>query len=302
MICKGKHQFIVLASHSLSSIKAEQRVMDVISSYGLKKSPKQLKAGGNCITVTDRNGERKSVSFSELAKGAEKDGAVPHLDRLRWRDTSPHGSVSVSTDASSFPPIVLGLGIRTSEPLEAPGYITNDVVADTLEDILHHRQETARLSCSDSQFRPCFRAYRSYLSSCVTAIDAHLNYQAWFAINDKQQAIKYTKKELKTLKNKYMSIEKKISLWMPLLYSGQTLDLNGIEWRAFDQIKAARNSFIHVNEPDYNFSLQRVTKTLNKCTQGVGQFLIKLCSFAKLNPHPNMIRTRYAPKAMFHKK
>ena len=218
---------------------------------------------------------------------------------MLWRDRHGRGTVAAATDASIFPSTVVQSGARTSTPLEAPGFVTTDVVFELLADTLFFRQLTALLSVLEDQFRPCFRAYRAYLAACMSAVDAWLNERAWYRVNDPAKNSDLKPGEIARLCDRYLSLAKKLRMWPPILFRSSRLDETSAEWQTWNRIRLARNAIIHVNEPEFNFSLRRAAESLNDCRLGVGGLLVALHSLEGTHPSPGVLANRWAPEASF---
>ena len=294
------HRFLVLATGSVGRTDAEARVLGALRAYGVSLSKKQL-VGGATLELKFGAAPAVTTTFANLVAGTRATGVIPELDRMRWRAADPYGVVSGATDASGLPPIVLGAGPRTSHPFIGPGYTTNNVVADILDDVLFYRSEVARLSfLSDDQFRPAFRAFRGYLSACITTLDAFLNRCAWFGLHDSARPL--TTKEEATLQNQRLPLDAKFRNWLPILCAGNGLDETSRSWVDYQAIRTARNGFVHVNEPDYMFMLRDAASTLNLCRLGVGQILIDTVSLFGRAAFPTVFAVRFAPEASFVEK
>jgi hypothetical protein len=128
-----------------------------------------LAAGTLTLSLRNRNGVESKTTYPQLLTELHLMGACK-LHRLRWRDTDPHGTISVWVPEGL--PIVIGTGSRKSAPVLGPGYGTSDVVGEILEDVLHFRREVAEFSKNRESLVVSFRAYRG---ACITAVDAALN-------------------------------------------------------------------------------------------------------------------------------
>jgi hypothetical protein len=208
-----------------------------------------------------------------------------------------HLAVVSETDVEGIE-LSLGTGPRSSQPMSGPGYHTNDVVSDVLDNVLAHRREVAELShFGQAGFQPCFRSYIAYLLASVTAIDAYLNRHRWFGLND--PSIRLSDAAKKEIKNVAVSLDQKLRRWVPALTGGRLLDESGQPWAEYTILRVTRNGYTHVNDPDHRFELRRAADILNKCRLGVGQLLIDLAELFAHAPAPAMYRVRYAHEATF---
>jgi len=254
----------------------------------------ELRSGIHKLTLTPARGEKMILAVPELLTQLHLTGAC-ELDRARWIDTDPYGSIA--TEVPEGIPIVVATGPRNSPPLHGPGYVTNDVVTELLDDILFYRGTVAQSSHPGEMFRPAFRAFRAYLAASISAIDATLNRLAWFALNDATSPA--PSNVVKLLSRKTASLDEKLQKWLPLLTGGGAIPQNNIEWRHYQDLKRTRNSMIHVNDPEFLFSPRDAADALNLCRHGVGGLLRQISELLKRHPPPAVLRVARAPLARF---
>lgn len=287
-----QHQFIVLDPTSLSPSDAEHALIESLKAYGLKLT-ERLRSGAESFFLTDKAGRRTELAFATLVADLHLTGAC-ELDRLRWADTDPHGTIEVQVP-EGMPPIVIGTGPRTSEPLDGPGYLTNDVVGELLGDVLHYRRRFAEASDGREEFHPAFRAYRSYLAASVSSIDATLNRLSWFARNGGS----VTPSHVKLLSRRALPLDEKLRKWLPIVTGGGVLPESDDVWHDYTAIKDARNAVVHVNDPDFMFSAKSAVDTLNRCRHGVGGLLREIARLLGRNAAPGVLRVLRAPLAHY---
>jgi len=133
----------------------------------------------------------------------------------------------------------------------------------------------------------------------MTAVDAWLNERAWYRVNDPARNTDLTKHEVTRLSDRYLSVVKKLRIWPPILFRSSAIEETSPEWVAWNQLRLARNSIIHVNEPEFNFSLRLATASLNDSRVGVGGLLVHLHSLEGTHPSPGVLAVRWAPEAAF---
>jgi hypothetical protein len=286
--------YIELDAFSLTPSEAEAVLRELLASYGQDVTP-EFRSGARSLTVTQRDGEKTQVTFAGLITEIHLFGASK-LHQIRWRDTDPYGTVAFAVPPG-LPEFVIGTGPRTSPPLAGPGYATNDVVSELLEDVLVRRKETATLSHQDDMFRAAFRAYRSYLSACVSSVDAYLNSLSWFTRKQPTTALSFA--DMKLLTHKTLPLNEKLRRWLPIITGGANLSESGNEYGALQAIKEARNAVIHVNEPDFLFSLPDAALILNLCRDGVGGVLRDISRLLGRYPSEWVIRVAFAPRARY---
>jgi hypothetical protein len=284
---------IELEPVSLSPSEAEAELAALLRAYGVAPTA-ELVAGTVGLTVKDAKGNQSKITYPHLLTELHLTGAC-ELHRLRWQDTDPHGTITVWVPEGV--PIVIGTGVRNSQPVQGPGYGTSDVVGEILGDVLHFRKQVAEFSRKRESFALAFRAYRGYLGACVTAVDAALNRLSWFALNEPGTAL--GPKEEKLLRRRSLPLEEKLRCWVPLLTAGGRLSESAVSWVNCQAIRTARNGFVHANEPDFAFSLQASSDVLNLCRAGVGQLLMELSGLLSRNPAPAILRVARAPRAVY---
>lgn len=101
--------------------------MTALKACNIKTSKSQLKKKDLQIKLKDKYGKETIKTFSNLVEETRKTGVVPEVDRILWIKTNHFGTVAAATDANNFPAMKIQTGIRNSEALKAPGYITNNI-------------------------------------------------------------------------------------------------------------------------------------------------------------------------------
>lgn len=300
-----QHRMIRLDDVALSQEQAAKRIFKNLRALGVAieseekflSGIKTIKGHGGVIIgiFDDEHKKEKDIDIFDILQGTIKTGEVPDLDRILWHKRDPFGSVSASTNAK-LPPTVVSSGPHTSEPLHAPGLVTNDVVSECLSDILYYRVSTAESSAYLDGFRPCFRNFRSYLSSCIITLDAWINREAYFALMS--PSTKLSTKDQKTLSRVTVPLDVKLQNWMGIIH-GRSVDVQSQSWQAYSAIKQQRNKLLHLNEPAFAFSVEHAAAALNLCRMGVGLLLVELYNIATRTPLPSVYRVAFAPPARF---
>jgi hypothetical protein len=279
---------------ALSPSDAQGALSDLLRRYGVQLTP-ELRNGTHKLTLTPARGDKVSLAVPELLTQLHLTGAC-ELDRARWVDTDPHGSIA--TEVPEGLPIVIATGPRNSPPLLGPGYVTNDVVSELLDDVLVYRRAVAQCSRpGNDMYRPAFRAYRAYLAASISSIDATLNRLAWFALNT--PAAPTTPTTQKLLSRKSVPLDEKLRNWLPVLTSGGALSQASIQWHHYQELKRVRNSMVHVNDPEFLFAPRDAVDVLNLCRHGVGGLLQQISGLLKRHPSPAVLRVARAPLARF---
>lgn len=288
-------RYIEIDSVSLSSSETEVALGQLLKSYGISSTP-DLRQGGKPLVLTDAKGVTTRITLPELIAQLHLTGTC-EIDRLRWLDTDPYGG-TIALEAPEGLPVVIATGFRNSPPLQGPGFATNDVVTELLDDILFYRAEVAAKSSPGDMYKSSFRAYRSYLASSISAIDAYVNRLSWFARND--PASQLTPTDTKLLSRKNAPLDEKLRRWLPVLADGARLSEQGPEWTDYQALKSARNATVHVNEPEFIFAPRDATNVLNLCRRGVGVMLTRISSFLNRHPSQAVLRVARAPLAKFN--
>jgi hypothetical protein len=284
---------IELDGTSMSPAEAELALKEILATYG-QTVRAGFRAGTETLTVTDRHGKEQQLSFAELLTELHVSGAS-QLHLIRWRDTEPYGTVALALP-EGLPPTVIGSGPRNSPPLSGPGYATNDVVTELLDDIMHFRRVVAQHGDQGDMFREAFRGYRCYLTACISAVDSHLNSLSWFSRHEPSVVLAPSDRSL--LSNKSLRLNEKLRQWLPIV-TGVRLSETSPSWLDFQALRQARNAFVHVNEPDFLFSLRDAAGVLNLCRQGVGGLLLDIAQLLKRYPSPAIRHVAYAPRARY---
>lgn len=144
-------------------------------------------------------------------------------------------------------------------------------------------------------FRSSFRAYRSYLAACVSAIDAFLNRLSWWTRN---QPLAIAQSDLKLLLRRSLPLDEKLRKWIPVV-TGKSIAEDTDTWTDYTAIKNARNAVVHINDPDFVFALQDAAAVLNLCRRGVGSLLLEICGLIPSNPAPIVLNVARAPFARY---
>lgn len=286
-------RYIEIDAFSLSSADTEVVLGKVLNSYGVQVTP-DVRRGVHSLVLTDTHGVATRITLPELVTQLHLTGACD-IDRIRWRDTDPHGTIAV--EAPEGFPVVIAAGIRNSPPLQGPGFATNDVVTELLDDVLFYRADVASNSSPGDMYKASFRAYRSYLAASISAIDAHVNRLSWFSRNDPNSQL--TPADAKLLSRKNLPLDEKLRRWLPVLAAGATLSEQSHEWADYQALKNVRNAVMHVNEPEFMFAPREAADVLNLCRRGVGEILARIASFLNRHPSPAILRVARAPIARF---
>lgn len=262
----SNRRLIELAPTAVTHEEAIAILRDVFAGLGLP-SPGPLPAAVSLKALT---GETADVPVNELIAEIERLGVSERLhDHLSRQRVSRPLSISTTVSAPGFK-----IAVRTTPGTEVEvagaGYVRTNVVADALEDVLFYRHRVAALSDGLDMFRPCFRAFKAYLSASITAIDATLNGYAFYW----RQMPGHSAPAIKELSRKHASLYDKLTKWVPILSSGSRLSESSQYWKDYDELRNARNAFTHVNSPTYRFSVSEAARHLNLCRHGVGGLLL----------------------------
>ncbi|MDK1119480.1 MAG: hypothetical protein QGM50_11930 [Anaerolineae bacterium] len=285
-------RLIALADRSVPREQAVEIFVAAMSDLGTTVDRAQ--ALPQAVTLTYAKGRRERVEVEELLAEIERTGAAQRLHGLlRAAERSAPMAISTNIGAPGFK-ISVQTSPSTKVEVSGAGYVTTDVVADALEDTLYYREQVATLSDGVDVFRPCFRAFKAYLSSSITAIDATVNGHAFYS----RQGSSLSESERKQLSRRNASLFDKLTKWIPILSGGRNLSTSAAYWYDYDEIRKARNAFTHVNSPTYRFAIAEAAQMLNLCRQGVGGLLLAVdeCLGGK-HPSPWVFRVARAPLA-----
>ncbi|MBI2394545.1 MAG: hypothetical protein HYV09_33555 [Deltaproteobacteria bacterium] len=220
---------------------------------------------------------------------------VEELDCKAWQKDDRFGEIGIARDVRGGA-IALGSGGHALPALEGPGCATYAVVSEIAKDVLHYRAEAER--SSSTPFWECFRAVRSYLSACISLVDAFLNRLAWYVLQERSAAL--SPAELKTLNEfRRKKLHEKVDALFPIANGRAFPRATSAGWASFDRLKGWRNSYIHVNEPGFAFEVESAVAWLNECRVGVGGLLHEMNAHLGVHPHPSVLAVKHAPLARF---
>jgi hypothetical protein len=260
----AEHRFLKMHPYHLSDTKARALVCSVLGHAGyalaIDTSPKRMLA----LTVGKR---QETVTFGQLVQEARATGTVERLrgavDRM---DPVFGGTFSVSTNSSG-----LAIGVQHGSyaaSLRSGPSRAVPIEKDLCEDILFFRRQACESSV-DHSFEKTTRAYRSYVFSACSLVEAFLNRHVQFAkdTNDSRPGVL-------ELLSRVRTVEERLEIWMPLFASIPFEALRSrVEWSDYQLLRTERNKFIHALEPFHAFSIEGLASALNLVRRGVGGLL-----------------------------
>ncbi len=266
MADEKKPPFLVMHKYHLSPQLAREAVSRTLTEAGVQ-SPK---GGWDSLSITwkDKDGQ-VPVSFRELVEEARQKGVVRRMQRfLDGKDSifggnmdeiaTPNWQLKLKSEYAGF-----------TKEVEGPCRCAS-VEIDLMTDILHYRSETCELS-DQHDFRLMSRAFRSYLSACVSIVEAFINCHILIAEHDG-----FTSPEFEELK-KTTNTEKRVRLWYDFCCGDDPAPFfASMEWCHFQEIRKKRNEILHALDPFGMYSLREIHLYLNKVRTGVGGLMRKM--------------------------
>lgn len=283
------HKFIRLEERGASRREAEQRVMECLQAAGVVHTKSALQRIGKGITLPGpAKGQTTAFSFSELVDAARVDGVVPILDhQLKARQQL---SLSVSTDGEGAV-LNLAFGSHKSARMLGPGFVGGDVVDHLLGDVCRLRRLVAENSAFTDSFASCALHWRTYLATCISALDAFISLGVW--AHSEAGGFRADA----PLLNARTPLEDRISQWHETF--AELRLQKGQSWDQFQRLKRLRDEFVHPKQPTWTFMIQNAVESLNLCQLGVGQIMIDACKARGHWPSPALTALRFAPSARF---
>lgn len=289
------HRFIEIDARALDRQQATELVTQALRRIGyvgpINHMKRQPAPAGSLL----RDGRPAPSLFEFMVDGTMGNGVVAELDYKAWLKDDRFGEIGFAKTVRGGA-IALGSGGHSLPALQGPGYATYAVVAEIAKDVLHYRSEAARTSFSP--FWECFRAVRSYLSACISLVDAFLNRRAWYVLQERAAAL--SSAEAKSLSDfRKKKLHEKVDALFPIATGSAFPRSTSAAWAAFDRLKGWRNSYIHVNDPGFAFEIEAAVGWLNECRLGVGGLLHEMNAHLGVHPHPSILCVKHAPLARF---
>lgn len=217
------------------------------------------------IQVKLDNHEIAKKSFGAFVMEARKTGTVRSL---RWprdqKDPFLGGRHSIAVTENMNPGIAWG-GYK-SELVGPASYQLIEL--EFTEDILHYREVACQRSALE-QFSALGRAYRAYLFSCISLVEAFLNVDVAF------RKFAGTLSEDDSSKWIRSSLEHRVETWAARNCSSGAMDSikQTDAWRDFKELRVARNAVTHSADPFFGISVKVLHQNLNLVREGVGGLL-----------------------------
>jgi len=271
--------------------KARERVVQTLTDL-TGKPPSQL--DWKCGSITISNDKiSKTYRLTDLEREARLTGILEELQRvIDGRDivfggtlpsglATPNHQTKLSTEYAGW-----------KKEVEGPARISI-AYQDLMEDILDFREEVCNAS-TDYDFLLLARNYRAYLGSCISIVDAFINWHILRASHDGFQSDPFTK--LKSARG----MEEKIDFWLQTCSTaGMSTIANRQEWCHFQELRRERNELLHVIDPFSVYSLKGIAKYLNFTQTGIGGFLRMLRSIHQKPSTGFIERLRTAPEVRY---
>ncbi len=257
------HRLLEIAPYHLSNEKARAKVVSLLRSHGLRKP----KRGWERVDYTDNTGKSPvQLRFREMRDEARKTGTVERLQKRHDATDPVFGGTFLLATTSQMELSMSWAGYDAT--VKGPGRFA-PVEGDLMDDILDYREAAWEHSYEDSLSRTT-RAYRAYLHSCMSLVDAFINRYVHIARhNGNGKAVKELARVSRTVD--------RIEQWLAAFTKSKLADLSGSkEWDHFQKLRTSRNALTHAVEPFFGTDLKTVARELNLCRAGIGGFLRRL--------------------------
>jgi hypothetical protein len=190
---------------------------------------------------------------------------------------------SVSNDAQ-IASIDNNTGVENAR-VQGPGQLTQLGYWASFEAAVQHRNNAVE--------KDSYSEFQSAIVRGIASIEGYLNYRA-----EKWNRKKGSEKLEDSVKYK-VSIDEKITSWIPKMTGGKKLDKSQIFWERYKRLKKIRDDVtIHPKESSYGISLHRLAEMINWFRPGIAEFLIGVHKiFNDIIPRV-IIRAAYSPDAI----
>lgn len=281
--------FLVLQKYHLSRGLAKDAVIRLFGELGVRKPA----TGWESLNITWKDDKGQTpVSFTALVQEAREFGTVLRLQRYLDKKDSVFGG---GIDELGTPTHQLRIETQYAgfcASVEGPCR-TASVELDLSEDILHFRADACLFS-NQHDFKLVSRAYRSYLSACVSITDAFINRHILLASHEG-----FTSPEFEELKQATNS-EQRFRLWFTCCSDDDPNPFfASLDWCHFQELRKKRNEILHALNPVGMYSLKEMQLYLNKVRTGIGGLLWRMRKAHKKPTLGFIERLRTAPPVDF---
>jgi len=287
---KDNPHFLVLQKYHLSKDLGRKTVISALERCEIPRP----KDGWDTLNLTWKDGQPPiSVSFRELVDEARRTGIAgrlqEHLDKCDPIFGGAFADVCIPNHQMKCSREYAGWRKEVQGPCR-----TSCVERDLTEDILYYRREACERS-DEYDFRVTARAFRSYLSVCVSLLDAFINRHILLAQHDGFSSPEFDRLKVET------NLEEKVRLWWAVCSEDDPASFfQSAAWNHLQQLRTKRNEILHAVEPISIYSLKEIGLYLNLVRTGIGELLLQLRR-AHQKPTLGFIeRLRTAPKVDFH--
>jgi hypothetical protein len=258
--------FLEIQKYHLSRDRARSVVISTLETAGVQRPPN----GWNDLTINWNDPDVKlPVRFSDLVEDARRHGIVVNGQRyLDKRDSIFGGTV----DEMGTPNWQMKIGrayAGTKKEVQGPCRMAA-VEFDLTEDILFYRREACRHS-GQHDFRLTCRAFRSYLSACISIVDAFINRHVLLATYEGFSSPEFER--LKVAKK----LDERTRLWFAVCSQDDPQAFfESASWCHFSEIRTRRNEILHAVDPFGAYAIREMQILLNRVRTGVGDLLLRM--------------------------
>lgn len=264
--------FLEMRDYHLSRAKARNAVIRTLEAAGVHCPD----SGWDDLIVNYNDRDATTpVRFPDLVEEARRNGVVVRMQRCLDRNDSIFGGVVEEIGTPNWQLKVGSTYAGFKKEIQGPCRAAS-VEFDLTEDILFYRREACRHS-SQHDFRLTCRAFRSFLSACVSIVDAFINRHVLLATHEG-----FSSPELDKLRVA-RKLEERIRLWFAVCSSDDPRAFfDSTNWCHFQEIRARRNELLHAVDPFGVYAIKDVQVMLNKVRTGVGDVLLRMrCAHKK---------------------
>ena len=289
VILTGNPHFLVLHPYHLSVMKAQEAVISMLRRCAAAAKPAK---GWHFLRLKWNDEPLKEVSFDDLVEEMRRTGVVAQLQNYLDRGDSVFGG---TTGEMSSPNHQISNTVEYAGwKKEAKGpFRTCCVERELTDDLMEYRRQACDFS-NEYDFKKTARAYRSFLSACVTTVDAFINRHILMARHDG-----FTSQEFEQLQV-VTKMEEKVRLWWSVCSDTNISPFFASKaWGHFQELRFKRNEILHALDPISVYSLQGIQQQLNRVRTGIGELLFQLRKAHKKPTLGFIERLRTAPMVQY---
>lgn len=210
------------------------------------------------------------------------------FDWLIEKSRSPEFKIPLFENMLSSTITMEGCSIQTFDacgkpeiPIEGDGEYTKYPYWALMEKSYQLRQSSVE--------KPSYIDLHSAITIGISAIEHFMNSQAisWDTI--------HTEMPLLDSKENKVSIEEKIKKWTPIITNGKNLEIGGVNWNRFLELKSMRDEIVHPKGAYGHMQISEMPYYINILRDGIADIIIQLHLIFKIKIPAIIIRYKYTP-------